>query len=123
MKASIKVLGMAAATTLLLGSTFTAQAAAQASGTVTVPYESGGRVYAKANLNGPVPATTRFCVYLNALSPNSPDITMASACRTGAGTVTASAPRPACGNYTTWAAATYNGSTTYQDSTGYKLFC
>ncbi|MEU3818568.1 hypothetical protein AB0E74_02990 [Streptomyces sp. NPDC030392] len=114
----------AAAATLILANAFPAHAGAQASGTVKVPYQSGKNVYAEATLHGPNAAGTKLCVYLNAQHPYVPDVTIASKCATiDAGTVRVSAPRPACGNYTTWAAATYKGRTTWQAQSLYKLFC
>ncbi|MFB7738186.1 hypothetical protein ACFC08_28125 [Streptomyces sp. NPDC056112] len=113
-----------AAALMVMGSAFSAQATALDIAQAKAPYESGGKVYAEATLFGPNPVDTQLCVYLNAQHPYGPDVTIASACKKfDAGTVKASAPRPACGNYTTWAAALYKGKVIWQGSTGYRVFC
>ena len=124
-KVLTKILGTGtAAATLVMGAAFSAQAGTQATGVAKLPYLSGGRVYAEATLYGPNPIGTKLCVYLNTQHPYYPDITVASGCKEfTAGTHKVSAPKPACGNMTTWAAAVYNGRTVWQGSTPYKLFC
>lgn len=123
-KAGTKLLGTAVAAASLALGTSAAHAAPQASGVAKVPYASGGNVVAEATLQGPNPVGTRLCVYLNQQHPFTPDIAIASKCQsiTG-GTVRVSAPRPTCGNMTTWAVATYNGRSVWEGSTPYKLFC
>ncbi|MFG2558371.1 hypothetical protein [Streptomyces sp. NPDC048496] len=125
MKASIKLLGTGSAALLLvLASAFTAQAGEQASGTAKLPYLSGGKVYAEANLNGPNPVGTKLCVYLNALYPYGPDVNLASKCATiNAGTVKVGINKPTCASVTTWAVATYNGKSTWEGSSKYAVFC
>ncbi|WND35482.1 hypothetical protein RI578_14790 [Streptomyces sp. BB1-1-1] len=50
--------------------------------------------------------------------------TVASGCKSlNAGTHRVSAPKPACGNMTTYAAVVYDGKTRWTGSTPYKLFC
>ncbi|KPC89337.1 hypothetical protein ADL35_02560 [Streptomyces sp. NRRL WC-3753] len=114
----------AAAATLMMGTAFSAQASPQAIAQAKLPYLSGGRVYASATLWGPNPIGTKLCVYLNTQHPYYPDITVASGCKSfTAGTHKVSAPKPACGNMTTYAAVVYKGDTKWTGSTKYKLFC
>ncbi|UYQ64088.1 hypothetical protein [Streptomyces peucetius] len=123
MKAS-KVLGMGvAAATLVLGSAFTAEAAAQASGSVKTPWQSGSNIYGEATLYGPN-ALSKLCVYINQVHPMGPDVTLASKCiNTYAGTVRVSTTRPNCATVQTWTAATVNGRMTWQASSPYITFC
>ncbi|RSN54830.1 hypothetical protein DMH12_16015 [Streptomyces sp. WAC 04229] len=124
-KVLTKALGTgAAAAALVMGTAFSAQAGPQVTAKANVPYLSGGRVYASATLWGPNPVGTKLCVYLNTQHPYTPDITVASGCKSlNAGTHRVSVKKPACGNMTTYAAVVYKGKTKWTGSTKYKLFC
>ncbi|MGW6831946.1 hypothetical protein ACWGCI_00725 [Streptomyces sp. NPDC054949] len=113
----------AAAVALVFTSALTAQADAQASGTVKAPYASGGKVVGSANLNGPN-APTKFCVTLLAAHPYTPDVAISTTCKTiSAGKVTTKAAIPPCGKYATLASAKVNGRITFYKKSGYTLFC
>ncbi|WP_405998886.1 hypothetical protein [Streptomyces sp. NBC_00829] len=113
-----------AAVALTMATAFTAQAAAQASGTVKPPYVSGGKLVAEANLNGPVPVGTVFCVRLLAVHPMTPDVEIATTCKkSNGGTLKATVKTPPCGMFATWADASYKGRATWTAQTKYVVIC
>ncbi|MFD7336710.1 hypothetical protein ACFV98_11985 [Streptomyces violascens] len=74
------------------------------------PYLSGGRIYATGTLYGPNPPT-KVCVSLLASHPASPDVPIATECKTiYGGDVTASASN-FCGSYTTFISVERDGKT------------
>ncbi|MEV7420538.1 hypothetical protein [Streptomyces sp. NPDC089919] len=97
-----------------------------ASGSIKDPWASGDKIYASANLNGPNPVGTKVCVEIHAMHPYYPDINLGGTCKTiNAGTVTTSVHKGACGNYKTYAYATYNGRVFWGpvESPRYQTIC
>ncbi|MFJ5936173.1 hypothetical protein [Streptomyces sp. NPDC093071] len=111
---------------LTFGTASGASADVRASGTITNPTLKDGRIHVSATLHGPNPIATKVCVTLHAQHPYTPDIDLGGACKTmSAGTVSWSVRKPACGNYKTYAYATYDGRVTWgpAESSHYHTIC